>query len=395
MSKILEENWIPGTVTQFWRRCVESVTGWLRSYRDDTFLRTEINVIALQVAFALVIIALIAVSFTLLYRNISFAIIEGIRASIASPEPASLGPAIVSEVEHIRTLNLVIIISIVVVTTTVFGYIIARITLRPARNALESQKQFIGNIAHELRTPLSTIKTSTEVALLDTSIPDSLKETFTSTIEELDRISQIINNLLSLSILVHPEEMKFTPVDMSTLVTSVIENYAALTESNKIEVTARTGSDMYAWGNATALEQIVGNIFKNAISFTPRGGRIRVTIDRTLYSDIELTIQDSGVGIARKDLYHIFEPFYRAEQSRTRIRKDSRARVGGSGLGLTIVSELIKAHHGRIIVRSTLRRGTTVSIILPSPRANSTTQLHPVPDEAAGEIAMDFSREAA
>ncbi len=181
-----------------WRRSAESVTVLATKYRFDPFFRTEINVVALQVAFAVFVLGIVGTFFTLLYHDISRAIIDGIRAAIAGGTVASLGPAIVAEIEAIKAQNLWMLVGVISLATILFGYIIARVTLAPARNALASQKQFIGNIAHELRTPLSVIKTNTEVALLDAKMSPDMKETLNSNVEELDRISEIINNLLSL-----------------------------------------------------------------------------------------------------------------------------------------------------------------------------------------------------
>jgi signal transduction histidine kinase len=366
----------------------------LHKYRSDIFFHTEVNVLALQALFALTIIALVVISFSILYHNISFAIVDGIRAGITSNQPAAMGAAIVSEVENIRSLNIMIIVGVVILATILFGYIIGRVTLRPARNALESQKQFIGNVAHELRTPLSIIKTNTEVALLDGAITGDMKSTLLSNVEELDRVSQIINNLLSLSILVHPEDMEFASVDFSSLIAGVVEQYAAFAKSKSLEVAVRTGPNMYVWGNATALEQIVGNILKNAIAYTQKSGRIRVTIDRTLYGHIEFAVQDSGIGIPRKDLYRIFEPFYRAERSRARSSAGIRTNAG-TGLGLTIVSELVKAHEGRIAIRSSVGRGTTVTVLLPAARTNDMSDIRPAHASAPSEVAIDFSKSVA
>ena len=387
-------------MTMYWKQFVESATGWLYKYRNDPFFRTEVNVVGLQATFALTIIGVIGVSFSLVYHNISLAIVEGIRASLASDAPTQMGPAIVTEIEHIKSQNLWAIVGIITVVTVVFGYLIARVTLRPARNALASQKQFIGNVAHELRTPLAIIKTNTEVALFDQSITGDLKETLLSNIEELDRTSQIINNLLSLSTLVRPEGMEFGSVDLSALVSSVVDKYGTLAKSNELELTVRKSPNMRVWGNMTALEQIVGNILKNAINYTPKGGRVRITVELALNNNVELVIQDSGVGIARRDLFRIFEPFYRAEPSRARMqglsnKNGGNAIAGGTGLGLTIVSELVKVHEGRITMRSTVGHGTTVTVLLPAPRGTEISGATPTRTNAPSEIAMDFSKNVA
>ncbi|HUO56176.1 MAG TPA: HAMP domain-containing sensor histidine kinase, partial [Candidatus Paceibacterota bacterium] len=274
--------------------------------------------------------------------------------------------------------------------TIILGYVIARVTLKPTRMALAYQKQFIGNVAHELRTPLSVIKTNTEVALLNSSINRELKDTLLINIDELDRISQIINNLLSLSTLVRSEGMEFTSVDFSELLSQVIDKYSALAKGSGIGIAVRKSPSLHVYGNVTALEQIAGNVIKNAINYTPRGGRVQITLVPAFNNYVELIVQDSGIGIARNDLFHIFEPFYRADPARSRLHYSGR-KTGGTGLGLTIVSELVKAHGGRIMMRSTVGEGTTVTITLPGPRTDASTEAKETHD-ASNEITMDFLR---
>jgi signal transduction histidine kinase len=368
----------------YWKRFAESATDWLNRYRFDPFFRTEANIIGLQIAFALVILGLVGMSFTLLYNDLSAAIQEGIRAGAASGSPSSIVPTVVERIASIKTQNLAIIVSVVVLTTGLFGYIIARITLAPTRNALASQKQFIGNIAHELRTPLAVIKTNTEVALMEGNVHPDLKKTLTSNIAELDRISEIINNLLSLSALVRPERMEFASVDLSALTNEVVGKFAHLAGRSGIDVTVRISPDTSVWGNSTALAQIVGNILKNAIQHSPRGGEIAVTVAPAPGNQVELIVQDGGIGIAQKDLFRIFEPFYRADPSRVRGS-------GGSGLGLTIVSELTKMHQGKIAIRSALGRGTTVSVFLPGASGRGKVGKEVADKPGLSEIAVDFS----
>lgn len=374
------------TARAYWKQFVESATVWLNSYRYDPFFRTEINVISLQVAFGLVMVGLIGTAYSLLYHDISTAILQGVRdAGPLSPSLSNVAPSIIKNTEAIRTLNLTGLIGAIILVTVLFGYIIARVTLMPARNALAAQKQFVGNIAHEVRTPLSVIKTNTEVALLGDSVNVEMRETLLSNIEELDRISEIINNLLSLSALVRPERMEFAAVDLSHIASDVAQKFSQLARKNEQQITIRKSPDCNVWGNSTALNQIVGNLVKNAITYTPRGGHIRVTIEPAPNNHVELVVQDSGIGIARKDLFRIFEPFYRADPSRTKG-------AGGSGLGLAIVSELIKTHQGRITIRSAVGRGTTVSVLFPA--ANSRARIGSSEEnrDTLSEIEVDFSK---
>jgi signal transduction histidine kinase len=355
----------------------------LNKYRYDPFFRTEVNVVSLQVAFALVILGLVGTSFSLLYRDISIAIVDGIRQGIATQSPDVLGPSIVAAIERIRAENLATIVAVIVGATVVFGYLIARVTLAPARNALVAQKQFIGNIAHELRTPLAIIKTNTEVALLDAEMSAEMKQTLQSNVEELDRVSEIINNLLSLSALIRPERMVFAAIDLSEVASSVVSKFAPLAKRGEHEIVLRKSPHALVLGNITALEQIIGNLLKNALQYTPRGGQVVITVTPSASNHIELVIQDSGIGIARKDLFRIFEPFYRAEQSRNRAR-------GGTGLGLTIVSELLKLHNGKITIRSAVGRGTSIVILFPAAHKAATVGSSEI-QEGLNEVAVDFS----
>lgn len=363
---------------------MELATAWWNRYRGDPFFRTEINVILLQCAFGLVLLGLVAIFFNALYQQIGEVILAGIQNGIGSKaSPEMLSSAIVTRIEQIRNANFLMTAIVFFGATGLCGWLVARVTLSPARSALSAQKQFIGNIAHEIRTPLSVIKTNTEVTLLDPMIAASVKQALHSNVEELDRMSEIINNLLSLSALMKPERMEFTNVDLASVVEEAIEKFSSLARTSGIEVTLRKSPDAFVWGSRTALLQIVGNVLKNSLTYTPRGGHVKITIE-PYGSYIRLTFDDSGIGIPRKDLFRIFEPFYRTDQSRTRSQ-------GGTGLGLAIVSELVKMHHGKIVIRSAVGRGTEVVILLPAAARRASvggSELR----EGAHEIAVDFSK---
>lgn len=251
----------------------------------------------------------------------------------------------------------------VVLLSILFGLLLARFTLRPARDTLRYQKLFISNVAHELRTPLAIIKTSTEVALIDDTLPKDVQETLHDIIAELDRLSEIINNLLSLNNLTRPERMQFKPTDVGEIVKTVIARHLTLAQERGIRLVVKKGEDTEVWGNPSALEQIITNVVKNAVSYTPKDTKGVVTVTVLPEGDMMIvTIADNGIGISEEDLNHIFEPFYRADMSRVR-----RIKKSGSGLGLTIVNELVRAHHGKIQIQSTKGKGTTLSISLPLP----------------------------
>jgi signal transduction histidine kinase len=150
------------------------------------------------------------------------------------------------------------------------------------------------------------------------------------------------------------------------------------------------GKNRFVIGNASALEQIFTNLLKNAINYTPenKDGKVTITLESDYQGRVVAAIVDNGIGIAQKDLYRIFEPFYRADTSRTRgIGR------GTSGLGLAIVNEIVRLHRGSISIKSGVGMGTTVAVTLP-PAPNSALQPEQViseTNEGVNEVNVDFS----
>lgn len=226
------------------------------------------------------------------------------------------------------------------------------------------------------------------MALLDPGLSATHRKTFIEVLGELDRISEIINNLLSLNTLTRPERMSFGNVDLGHLTTEVIKRHAGLAHEREIKIVVKKDAHRIVWGNSVALEQVITNLLKNALSYTPKGGGglITVSIHPDYHGMILLSVADNGIGIGKEDLFHIFEPFYRADMSRVR-----RIKRSGSGLGLTIVNEIVRVHHGKIQIQSALKQGTTASVFLPAG----------IPEEAGAasehrrdqtEVSIDFSK---
>jgi signal transduction histidine kinase len=359
-------------------------TGFANKYKDDPFFRTEVTIVALQGGFVLFLLLVMWLSFQFFQQNVSDTLISGVMQQIASGNAPHAG-ILLEKIRDVESKNIVIVSSIIILITLLFGYIVAKLTLVHTRSALVSQKQFVGNIAHELRTPLSILKTNAEVALFDDRITKDMKNLLHSNVEELDRASHIIDNLLSLSTLMRPERMAFEDVDLGDIVDVSLKKLEPLREQKKIDIDVQKAEFRMVRGNVTALEQIVTNLLKNAMNYNRTEGHISIRIEPTYKGHIELTIRDAGVGIPRSDLFHIFEPFYRAEQSRSR-------QSGGSGLGLTIVSELLKLHQGKISIQSIQGRGTTVTVLLPCPERRI-LKGDPIQkkDTGFGEVSADFS----
>ena len=274
----------------------------------------------------------------------------------------------------------------ILVSAILFSWLITRIALRPTQKALDSQKRFISNVAHELRTPLSIIKTNTEVRLLDPTIPADSRTVHESNLEELSRISEIINNLLSLNALLRPERMEFTKIPVRPVIERSVTVLAALAAARRVDLTIEDISGIPVRANEAGLEQIITNILKNAIVYTPEGGSVKIHAEPDYYAGkMRIRIVDTGAGIAEKDLAHIFEPFYRGDFARTR-RPGS-----GSGLGLAIVAELVKQHGGSVELESTLGIGTSVTVSLP---LRGTRPVPPSPHKEGRTLHSRFTRPA-
>ncbi len=319
-------------------------------------IKSEINVVSLHIAFAIALFVIASSFFNYIYKDILSTVVNGITQSILSGDTSS--DYITSSLEILKSDRFLLFALIIFLLTLIFTYLVAKITLRPAKQALDSQKRFISDIAHELRTPLSVVKTNSEVFLMDDGLDSKVRAMVTSNIEELDRMSDIINNLLSLSNLVRPGKIKFTDVDLGSIVDSAVLKLKDLAGKKHLEIIVKKITPHVVWGNNVALEQIAINLLKNAINYTGDNGQITIRISPDYLGNIILHIEDTGIGITKDDLLHIFEPFYRAESSRNRKR-------GSSGLGLTIVSELVKMHAGRITIKSTFGKGTAAIVTLP------------------------------
>lgn len=331
-----------------------------KAYSDDPFYRSTVNVIGAQALFKLITLSVFATA--LWYQQ------HEIRKLLASQYEAYMkGYRVVpyswnGEINDIVQMAFFPTLGVMVVLAIMFGYLSARYALRPTRNSLEYQKRFIGNLAHELRTPLSIIRTNSEVALMDRSLNDYTQSTLKTTIEELDRISAIINNLLSLDSLTRPGQIRFTPIDLREVAANVVERHMDMAHRYGINLGLDAADEpAYVMGNKSALEQALTNLTKNALNYTPQHDNRNVVVRIDDNEDtICASVIDTGIGIAQDDLYNVFLPYYRGDTSRER-----GIGSGTSGLGLAIVNDIVRVHNGSITIRSALNRGTTIEVIFP------------------------------
>lgn len=363
------------------------VTDLTDKYRFDANVRTTLQIILLQIGLTLVSVMVFGWAISYAQHDTVAAISryahDVLRGTSSSTE---LLPQSVIEV---RNRIYLYVFTGMVLLNTLFGYLIARFALRPGRETLRFQKRFISNVAHEIRTPLAIVKTSTEVTLLDPTLSQDVRETLNDTVIELDRISETINNLLSFDTLTRPKTMQFESVDVGEIAETVITRHQDLAHSRNVLLIGHTRPGLTINGNATALDQVITNLVKNAINYTPegRGGQVAVDCKRDQNGDVVVSVADTGIGIAQKDLYHIFEPFYRADTSRAR-----GIGTGSSGLGLAIVNEIVRLHHGKITLRSAVGHGTTIKIVFPKAIERSGSGVGETTTEnIPHETSIDFS----
>jgi len=276
--------------------------------------------------------------------------------------------AVIQNVYNDLRASTAVLICFVLLAMAILSYFLIRTALRPLKAFVDGQRRFISDASHELRTPLATVKTENEVALLD---PEHLNREealslLRSNVEEIDRISTILNNLLNLASFNNATGTPpFSAVNISLVAARVLDRMKMSAELKQIRVTRP--SDMpsiLVWGNATALEEIIANLLKNALQYTPAGGEVRLNIQaRAKDKKAEVVVRDTGIGIAPKDLPYVFEPFYRSDKSLHMHQQ-------GNGLGLPLVREIVKRHKGSIHIQSAPDKGTMVSILIPlAPRA--------------------------
>lgn len=370
---------------RFSRPSGESGTGLTDRYRHNPYVRSSINIILLQVLLAILLLIAFGVALKVQQEQTVAVVVQNIESSVRALQDGTVVPTdLDAALEATRTTTLQYTLLGIVALTALFGFLVARYALRPTKNSLQFQKQFIGNMAHEVRTPLAIIKTNTEVALMDPTLSPDQRDTFTTTLSELDRIAETINNLLSFNKLVRPSRQLFSAIDATTVAKSVVERHEELAESRGIALSFDSDGPYLISGNQIGIDQVLTNLVKNAINYTPQhqGGSVSVTV-RGDRRTVRFTVADTGIGIARKDLFYIFQPYFRADTSRVR-------NIGGgtSGLGLAIVNEIVKQHDGKIFVRSALNRGTSIEVTFPRATENGAEKARD--DEEVEEVDLQL-----
>jgi len=264
------------------------------------------------------------------------------------------------EVED-RVLIILIYTNVVIlIFSSLAGYFLAGLTLHPIENAMEEQKRFIADASHELKTPLTALQTSIEVALRDKKIDlKSALFTLKDSLNDVKSMTSLTNDLLSLT-RYQQNNLKesFARVNLKDIVETSVNKIRPLGKSKGIQIEFNK-DDVFLSGNKESLEKLITILLDNAVKYSQKKKMVNIKYNcKGKY--IIIAVSDNGIGIPKEDLPYLFERFYRSDASRSKIN------TLGFGLGLSIAKSIVNIHNGSIGVESTVGKGSIFTVKLPA-----------------------------
>lgn len=238
------------------------------------------------------------------------------------------------------------------------GLIIVYQDITQEHNLDKMRKEFVANVSHELKTPITTIKSYTETLMID-DIDDVHKERFLSVIdEECDRMSRLVSDLLQLSNIDYKKtKWNKEKLCLNEIIEDTVSKLKIMANEKNITLIFESSNEYYTYADKDGLVQVFQNIIINSIKYTESSGYVKVIMSKeTPY--VVIKVIDNGIGIPQEDRDRVFDRFYRVEKGRSRD-------LGGTGLGLSIAKEIVEAFDGKIQIESGNLPGTTVEIKLP------------------------------
>lgn len=229
-------------------------------------------------------------------------------------------------------------------------------------SAFQYSRRFVADASHELRTPLAVLHGELETLVQQSEFTPEWRERLGSALEEVERLTQIVEGLFAISRLDAGEAAtEWVPVDLAQLVAATTEQMALLAEDKEIKLACEASMGVCVEGDRARLKQVVVNLLDNAIKYTPEGGSISLHVEAQNGKAV-LEVTDTGVGIPSESIGRVFERFFRVDTARSR-------EAGGAGLGLSIVKSICTAHHGRVSVSSEPGKGSRFRVELPRVQA--------------------------
>ena len=235
-----------------------------------------------------------------------------------------------------------------------FNQVLARM------NALdESRQEFVSNVSHELKTPMTSMKVLADSLVSQDNVPVEMYREFMMDIKnEVDRENQIITELLTLVRMDRKDsKLNVKETNVNEMVEMILRRVRPIAQKRDIELTMVSMREVYAEIDDVKMNMVITNLVENAVKYNRDHGKVRVTINADPYN-FYVSVEDTGVGIPQDSLDKIYERFYRVDKSRSR-------EVGGTGLGLSITKRIVLQHHGAIDVQSILGEGTKFTVTVP------------------------------
>lgn len=327
------------------------VTRFRSRFRTDPFLRARLQLMLSYFAIGVVIFMFFGWFFT------SLGLSNIYETSMLVPEDVPLHEALAAYESEMFRRRL-----FMVVLFTIATYFLTEFAMRPIRKSVELQERFIAIVSHELRTPLTVMKNMAEVALRnpDTIDREKAEKLIRSNLEETNKLTDTIKFLLAFSSLKIQKEIPDVElIALSDVAKEAAEELRERAVEQCVSLSFITEGDTGVRGNATALRGVVANLLRNALNHTPRDGRVALRVLGRA-TDVQLEVEDTGRGVAKKDLPFVFEPFYRGNDVAREPGEEQ-----GLGLGLSIVKEVVSLHRGKVAIRSALGEGTQVTLTFP------------------------------
>ncbi len=255
-------------------------------------------------------------------------------------------------------LQLLVVNGLIALLFAIAGYILSGKTLRPIQSILEEQQRLVADAAHELKTPITALKTSIEVNLMDASLPKSTKKILTENLEDIECLGMLTESLLKLARVEH-QQLDHQQIELSQLTKQAVKQISPLATKKQIAIKTRGIKKQYqVFGDYGSLLDLELLLLDNAIKYSPSNSTVTISLAEHRRT-IELRVVDQGMGIPREHIAHIFDRFYRVDSSRT------QSRTGGYGLGLAIAKKIVTQHRASIHVKSSSTTGTTFTVSFP------------------------------
>lgn len=336
--------------------------------RQDVFHSASVKLTGLYLIIIMAISLLFSIGF---YRVASHELDRGIRRELGPVgqlfisnsygyiQDVNLEQSIALEEAHARLkANLFLINLFIFMGGGLLSYYLARRTLKPLEDMHEAQSRFTADASHELRTPIAAMRLENEIALTDDRLDlDQAKKQLQSNIEELDKLTSLSEGLLELSRIDNGELTKeLTRADQ--IITPAIERVSLQAKDKKQKIIVKNSRNPQLSINKPSVVEALVTLLENAVIYSGKSSDIVVNVKKVKNS-VNIEVIDKGIGIKATDLNHIFERFYRVDDSRNKNNQE------GYGIGLSIAKSVAKAHKGNLTVKSSLGKGSTFTLSLP------------------------------